>query len=96
MARYDAGSGIQWRCANGTDKLRGPRRSTRHEELNEPIFLSYLSALAHELARLEGSVIVHITHIVPGVMDADVSQIAQLGLPHTIRALRAGQFIELG
>lgn len=54
------------------------------------------AALAHELAQLEGSVQVHITHIKPGEMDAVMSQIAQLGLPHTIRALRAGQVLELG
>jgi ribonuclease BN (tRNA processing enzyme) len=54
------------------------------------------AALAHELAQLEGSVQVHITHIKPGEMDAVMSQIAQLDLPHTIRALRAGQVIELG
>ena len=51
--------------------------------------------LAGELAQLEGSVNVHITHIKPGEMDAVMSQIARLGLPHTIRALRAGQVIDL-
>jgi ribonuclease BN (tRNA processing enzyme) len=54
------------------------------------------AALGHELAQLEGSVDVHITHIKPGEMDAVMSQIARLGSPHRIHALEAGQVMRLG
>ncbi|HEY9065904.1 MAG TPA: 3',5'-cyclic-nucleotide phosphodiesterase [Burkholderiaceae bacterium] len=53
------------------------------------------SALGQELAQLGGSVDVHITHIKPGEVDAVMSEIEQLGTPHRIRALRAGQVITL-
>ena len=54
------------------------------------------AALGHELAQLEGSADVHITHIKPGEMDAVMSQIARLGSPHRIHALEAGQVMRLG
>jgi ribonuclease BN (tRNA processing enzyme) len=53
------------------------------------------AALGHELAQLEGSVDVHITHIKPGEMEAVMSEISKLGTPHRIHALRAGQLINL-
>lgn len=53
------------------------------------------SALGEELARLGGSVDVHITHIKPGEMDAVMDQIARLGSPHRIRALSAGDRLDL-
>jgi ribonuclease BN (tRNA processing enzyme) len=63
--------------------------------------LAYISrhlcpaALGHELAQLPGSVEVHITHIKPGELDAVMSEIGQLGSPHRIRALSAGQSLHL-
>lgn len=48
------------------------------------------SALGRELAQLAGSVDVHITHIKPGEVDAVMAQIAQLGSPHRLHALKAG------
>jgi ribonuclease BN (tRNA processing enzyme) len=53
------------------------------------------AALGHELAQLDGSVDVHITHIKPGEMDAVMSEIGRLGTPHRIHALQAGQLIKL-
>jgi len=53
------------------------------------------AALGHELAQLDGSVDVHITHIKPGEMDAVMSEIGKLGTPHRIHALEAGQLIKL-
>jgi ribonuclease BN (tRNA processing enzyme) len=53
------------------------------------------SALGHELAQLEGSVDVHITHIKPGEVDAVMSEIGRLGTPHRIHALSAGQAMDL-
>jgi ribonuclease BN (tRNA processing enzyme) len=53
------------------------------------------AALGHELAQLDGSVDVHITHIKPGEMDAVMSEIGRLGTPHRIHALEAGQLINL-
>jgi cAMP phosphodiesterase len=53
------------------------------------------AALGHELAQLGGSVDVHITHIKPGELDAVMSEIGQLGTPHRIHALSAGQVIKL-
>ena len=47
--------------------------------------------LGQELAQLDGSVDVHITHIKPGEMDAVMSEIGRLGTPHRIHALQAGQ-----
>ena len=54
------------------------------------------TALGHELAQLEGSVDVHITHIKPGEMDAVMAEIGRLGTPHRIHALEAGQGMTLG
>ena len=54
------------------------------------------AALGHELAQLEGSVDVHITHIKPGEVDAVMSEIGRLGTAHRIHALEAGQVMELG
>jgi ribonuclease BN (tRNA processing enzyme) len=53
-------------------------------------------ALGHELAQLEGSVDVHITHIKPGEMEAVMSEIGRLGSPHRIQACQAGQVVRLG
>ena len=53
------------------------------------------TALDHELAQLEGSVDVHITHIKPGELDAVMSEIGKLGTPHRIHALSAGQVMKL-
>ena len=53
------------------------------------------SALGQELARLEGSVDVHITHIKPGEVDAVMAEIGRLGTPHRIHALTAGQAMSL-
>ncbi len=54
------------------------------------------TALGHELAQLEGSVDVHITHIKPGEMEAVMSEIGRLGTPHRIHAMQAGQVTVLG
>jgi ribonuclease BN (tRNA processing enzyme) len=54
------------------------------------------AALGHELAHLEGSVDVHITHIKPGEMEAVMEEIGALGTPHRIHALAAGQAMRLG
>ncbi|MEP7295699.1 MAG: 3',5'-cyclic-nucleotide phosphodiesterase [Burkholderiales bacterium] len=53
------------------------------------------SALGHELAQLEGSVDVHITHIKPGEVDAVMAEIGRLGTAHRIHALGAGQVMHL-
>jgi len=53
------------------------------------------SALGHELQHLKGSVDVHITHIKPGEMEAVMSEIGRLGMPHRIRALEAGQVMRV-
>ena len=53
------------------------------------------SALGQELAQLEGSVDVHITHIKPGEMEAVMSEIGRLGTAHRIHPLAAGQVITL-
>jgi ribonuclease BN (tRNA processing enzyme) len=53
------------------------------------------AALGHELAQLEGSVDVHITHIKPGESEAVMAQIAKLGVPHRVQALTAGQVMRL-
>ncbi|CAN5280439.1 3',5'-cyclic-nucleotide phosphodiesterase [soil metagenome] len=52
--------------------------------------------LGQELLQLAGSVDVHITHIKPGEMDAVMAEIAQLGTPHRVQALSAGQEMRLG
>jgi ribonuclease BN (tRNA processing enzyme) len=49
------------------------------------------AALGAELAHLEGALDVHITHIKPGEVDAVMSQIAALGLPHRIHSMQSGQ-----
>ncbi len=54
------------------------------------------TALGHELAQLEGSVDVHITHIKPGDTEAVMNAIGRLGSPHRIHALQAGQQMRLG
>ena len=54
------------------------------------------TALGHELAQLDGSVDVHITHIKPGEMEAVMREIGRLGTPHRIHAMQAGQVIALG
>lgn len=53
------------------------------------------AALGQELAQLEGSVEVKITHIKPGEVDAVMTEIAALASPHRIRALVAGDITEL-
>ena len=53
------------------------------------------TALGFELAQLEGSVDVHITHIKPGEMEAVMTQIGRLGTPHRIHALAAGQVMQI-
>ena len=53
------------------------------------------SALGQELAQLEGSVDVHITHIKPGEVDAVMAEIGRLGTPHRVHALTAGQAMSL-
>lgn len=53
------------------------------------------SLLRSELAQLSRPVDVHITHIKPGQVDAVMSQITALGLPHRIRALSTGQRMRL-
>jgi ribonuclease BN (tRNA processing enzyme) len=53
------------------------------------------SLLARELGRLERATDVYITHIKPGEVDAVMTQIAALGLPHQIHALTTGQRIEI-
>ena len=54
------------------------------------------TALGHELAQLEGSVDVHITHIKPGESEAVMAEIGRLGSPHRIHALVAGQVMRVG
>jgi cAMP phosphodiesterase len=54
------------------------------------------SMLGTELAQLEGSVTVHITHIKPGEVKAVMAQIAALGSRHRISALQSGQSLSLG
>jgi ribonuclease BN (tRNA processing enzyme) len=53
------------------------------------------AALGHELAQLEGSVDVHITHIKPGEVGAVMTEIGRLGTRHRIHALAAGQVMDL-
>ena len=53
------------------------------------------AALGHELAQLEGSVDVHITHIKPGEVDAVMTEIGQLATPHRIHAMQAGDVMKL-
>lgn len=53
------------------------------------------TTLAKELARLEGEVSVHITHIKPGEVNAVMGQIEALPIQHTCSALASGQVFEL-
>jgi ribonuclease BN (tRNA processing enzyme) len=53
------------------------------------------TALGNELAQLEGSVDVHITHIKPGEMEAVMAEVGRLGTPHRIHALATGQALRL-
>jgi cAMP phosphodiesterase len=53
------------------------------------------TTLAKELARLEGEVAVHITHIKPGEVDAVMAQIGALPVQHTCSALQTGQVFDL-
>ncbi len=54
------------------------------------------ASLGRELARLDGSVDVHITHMKPGERDAVMAQIAALASPHRVRPLEIGQEMRLG
>ena len=54
------------------------------------------ATLGRELAQLEGSVTVHITHIKPGEVEAVMAQIEALGSRHRISALHSGQVLKLG
>ena len=54
------------------------------------------AALGHELAQLEGSINVHITHIKPGESEAVMAEIGRLGSAHRITALVAGQVMRVG
>ena len=54
------------------------------------------TTLGRELAHLEGSVTVHITHIKPGEVDAVMAQISALGSRHRIAALASGDRIGIG
>lgn len=53
------------------------------------------TTLAKELARLEGEVSVHITHIKPGEVDSVMAQIGALPMQHSCSALVTGQLFEL-
>ena len=53
-------------------------------------------SLAQELKQLAGQVNVHITHIKAGEIDVVMDEITRLGLPHTVRALSAGETMHLG
>lgn len=49
--------------------------------------------LGQELALLQGSVDVHITHIKPGEVSAVMAEVAALSTTHRVNALRAGQVL---
>lgn len=53
------------------------------------------AALGRELAQLQGSVAVHITHIKPGEVPAVMAEIGALPSSHQIAALQVGQTFEL-
>ena len=53
------------------------------------------TTLGKELARLEGEVSVHITHIKPGEVDAVMAQIEALATQHACSALQTGQVFDL-
>lgn len=54
------------------------------------------TALCRELAQLAGRVAVRITHIKPGEMDAVMTEIGRLDLPHRVQALVVGEVMPLG
>jgi cAMP phosphodiesterase len=54
------------------------------------------TTLAQELARLEGEVDVHITHIKPGEVQAVMTQIEAMPMRHRCAALQSGQMFRLG
>jgi len=54
------------------------------------------SVLSRELAQLGGSIDVHITHIKPGEVAAVMAEIGALTSPHRIKALQAGQVMQVG
>ncbi|MFN0182760.1 MAG: 3',5'-cyclic-nucleotide phosphodiesterase, partial [Aquabacterium sp.] len=51
--------------------------------------------LGRELAQLQASADVYITHAKPGELDVVMAEIAGLGLPHRIHALAHGQVIPI-
>ncbi len=51
--------------------------------------------LGVELAQLAGSVDVHITHIKPGEVEAVMAEVGRLPTRHHLRALQAGQVLDL-
>jgi len=51
--------------------------------------------LRDELAQLEGSVDVHITHIKPGEVNAVMTEVSALTTSHRVSALKAGQILNL-
>ncbi len=53
------------------------------------------TALGRELAFLEGSVQVHITHIKPGEVEAVMMEVNQLSTRHRLTELKAGQMLVL-
>lgn len=53
------------------------------------------ASLGQELRQLGGSVEVHITHIKPGEMEAVMAEVGRLETPHRVRALAAGQRLQL-
>lgn len=53
------------------------------------------SMLGHELAQLEGSIRVHITHIKPGEVASVMAQVRALNSAHRIHALATGELLEL-
>jgi ribonuclease BN (tRNA processing enzyme) len=53
-------------------------------------------SLREELAQLDGSVDVHVTHIKPGELDAVMAEIGAFDTPHRIHALQVGQRIQCG
>jgi ribonuclease BN (tRNA processing enzyme) len=54
------------------------------------------AALCHELSQLAGRVDVRITHIKPGEMNAVMTEIGRLRLPHRVQALAIGAVMPLG
>jgi len=54
------------------------------------------ATLGRELAQMEGSVAVYITHIKPGEVEAVMGQIGALGSRHRISALASGDSMQIG